>query len=145
MNNQDTNECRLSGAVERIKPVRTRTGQAMAEIILKVRQDKFRVTAHGNVADHLLSSCGHGDRLSITGTLSTSSWRDEVTGEWRNSFAVTAWAAEIHGDKIAFERKKQVVPPPGGVKGNQGVKRERHPTEKNHGRLPYVAQPGDPF
>ena len=88
---QDTNECRLTGTIEKTRPITTRTGQPMCEIILRVRQDRFRVVAHGNVAEHLLVAAGPDDRLTITGTLATSNWRDETSGEWKNSFAVTAW------------------------------------------------------
>lgn len=102
---KEANEVRLTGAVDRIRQITTRTGAAMAEIILKVRQDRFRITALGNVAEHLLDSCAPGDRLTVTGTLATSSWKDESTGEWRNSFSITAWCAEIHGDKIAYQRQ----------------------------------------
>jgi len=105
MSQQDLNECRLTGTVDRIRPVSTKTGAAMCEILLKVRQDKFRVTGLGNVADHLLSACGPGDRLSVTGSLSASNWKNETSGEWRNSFTVQCWAAEIHGDKISYKRK----------------------------------------
>lgn len=126
---QDTNECRLTGTVEKIKPVTTKTGAAMAEIILKVRQDRFRVVGHGNVAQHLLASCGPGDRLSVTGTLSPSSWQDQA-GEWRHSFAITAWGAEVHGCKVAFEKKQQ-------ARRQAGGQRQKYE--------PPTAQPGDPF
>lgn len=122
---QDTNECRLTGTIEKIRSIITRTGAPMAEIILRVRQDRFRVVAHGNVAEHLLVAAGPDDRLSATGTLATSSWKDETTGEWKNSFSVTAWGAEIHGDKISYQRKQQ--------------QKDRRRAEM------YEVQPGDPF
>ena len=103
----DTNECRLSGTIERMKSVPTKSGAAMAGIILHVRQDRFRVVAHGNVAEHILSRGKAGDRLSISGTMSVSNWKDEATGEWRNSFSVTAWSVEIGGENVAYERKQQ--------------------------------------
>lgn len=78
---QNTNEYRLTGTVEKIKPVTTKTGAPMAEVILKVRQDRFRVLAHGNVAEHLLVAAGPDDRLSLTGTVQPSNWKDEATGE----------------------------------------------------------------
>jgi len=115
---QDTNECRLTGTIERIKPVATKSGAAMAEIILRVRRDRFRVVAHGNVAQHLLVAAGPDDRLSTTGTLSVSNWRDKTAGEWRNSFSVTAWACEIHGNKVSYQRREKPKMP-GKEKSNR--------------------------
>jgi len=106
MQKTDSNEVRLTGAIEKIKSVPTKTGAAMAEIILRVRQDRFRVLAHKNVAEHLLVAAGPNDRLSLTGTVQPSNWKDEATGEWKNSFSIVAWAVEIHGDKISFQRKQ---------------------------------------
>lgn len=107
---RDLKECRLTGSIDRIRPMQTKTGAAMAEIILKVRKDRFRVVSHGNVAKHLLASCNPGDRLTLTGTLATSSWKDETTGEWRNSFSITAWGAEIGGDVISYQRVEKSTP-----------------------------------
>jgi len=127
---QDTNECRLTGTVEKIRSITTRTGAPMCEIILRVRQDRFRVVGHGNVAEHLLVAAGPDDRLSVTGTLSPSNWKDEATGEWKNSFSITAWACEIHGDKIAYQRKQQA---------------QRQASGKNQKYEIPTAQAGDPF
>lgn len=126
----DTNEVRLSGSVERIRQVQTRTGAPMVEIILAVRRDKFRITALGNVAEHLLVACGPDDRLSVTGTLTTSSWKDESSGEWHSSFSVQAWGLELSGDKVSYQRKQveQSAPAP---------RRRRDEM--------YTAQAGDPF
>jgi len=118
MDKQDANECRLTGAIDRTRKIPTKTGAPMAEVLLKVRQDRFRVVCHGNVAEHLLVAAGPGDRLSITGTLTVSSWKDESTGEWRNSFSVTAWCAEIHGNQVAYQRKKKTAPA-GGKKARR--------------------------
>jgi len=126
--NQDANECRLTGTVDRTRKITTKSGAPMAEVLLKVRQDRFRVIAHGNVAEHLLVASGPGDRLTATGTLTISSWKDESTGEWRNSFAVTAWAVEIHGDTVAFQRKQKATPRTCGQRYE-----------------PPTAQPCDPF
>jgi hypothetical protein len=128
MNEQDRNEVSLTGSIDRLKRINTKTGNDMAEIILVVRKDRFRVIAHGNVAEYLLVAAGPGDRLTATGTLTISSWKDESTGEWRNSFAVTAWAVEIHGNKVAFQRKHQDKPRKSGQRCE----------------IPTV-QPGDPF
>ena len=114
MEKVDNNEVRLTGSIGQLKKIGTRSGAPMVEFILKVRRDRFRIVAHGNVAEHLLAAVKPEDRLTVTGTLSTSSWKDEVTGEWRNSFAVTAWAVEVHGDKIAFKKKQQSAPASAG-------------------------------
>ncbi len=126
---QDTNEVRLTGTIERIKPITTRTGAVMVEIILKVRQDRFRVVGHGNVAEHLLMAAGPDDRLSLTGSVQASNWKDESTGEWRNSFSIVAWAVELHGNKVSFQRKQ----------AQQQASGQHRKCE-----IP-IAQPGDPF
>lgn len=126
---QDTNECRLTGTIEKIRSITTRTGQPMCEIILRVRQDRFRVVGHGNVAEHLLVAAGPDDRLSLTGTVQPSNWKDEATGEWKNSFSIVAWGVEIHGDKIAYQRKQQ-------------AEQYRHGDRRQELT---DAQPGDPF
>lgn len=105
----DTNECKLSGTIDRLRRINTKSGNPMAEVLLQVRQDKFRVTAFGNLAEHILAGAQAGERLSVTGTLSVSNWKDEASGEWRNSFAVTAWAVEMNGEKISYQR--QGTPP----------------------------------
>jgi len=127
----DENECRLTGTVERVKPVQTKSGATMAEVLLKVRQDRFRVVAHGNVAEHLLTVAGPDDRLSLMGTIQPSNWKDESTGAWHNSFSVAAWAVEIHGGQIAYLRKQS----PGQRGFAQNQRRDEIP----------IAQPGDPF
>jgi len=100
----DINEVRLAGTIDRVKAISTKTGNPMAEILLKVRQDSFRVTAFGNLAERILADAHQGQRLSVSGTLATSSWKDETSGDWRNSFSVTAWAAELAGEKISHQR-----------------------------------------
>ena len=78
----------------------------MAEVLLHARQDKFRVTAFNNLASHLLTHGKAGDRLAVTGSLSVSNWKDEATGEWKNSFSVTAWAIELNGQQLAYQKEK---------------------------------------
>lgn len=128
--NADVNECRLTGTVEKIRSITTKTDAALAEIILRVRQDRFRVLAHKNVAEHLLVAAGPNDRLSLTGTVQPSNWKDEDTGEWKNSFSIVAWAVEIHGDKISFQRKQ----------AQQQASQGKHQKYE----IP-TAQAGDPF
>ncbi|MGD9506463.1 MAG: single-stranded DNA-binding protein [Syntrophobacteraceae bacterium] len=125
---KDQNEVRLTGTIDKTRRIATKTGAPMAEVILTVRQDRFRITAFGNVAEHLLARANAGDRLSVTGSLSVSSWKDETTGEWRNSFAVQAWGVELHGEKVSYERKQQAPPVKSG--------------RRNEG---YTAGPNDPF
>ena len=110
-NMSDSNEARLSGTIDHLKKVNTKSGNPMAEVILKVRKDSFRVTAFGNVAEYLLLTAHPGCRLFVTGTLTTSSWKDEATEEWCNSFAVTAWGIEMHGEKISYQRAARPEPP----------------------------------
>jgi single-stranded DNA-binding protein len=126
---QDLNECRMTGTIERIKSIPTRTGSPMAEVLLLVRRDKFRVVAFKNLADHLITHAAVGDRLAVTGSLSVSSWRDEVSQEWRNSFAVTAWGVELSGEKVSYQRE-QLAPPPNGARRRDEM---------------HQAGPGDPF
>jgi len=83
----------------------------MAEIILAVNQNRFRVTAFGNLGQRLLS-CVAGERLAVTGQITTSSWRGETTGEWKNSWGITAWGAEIDGEKVAFQRARPAAAQP---------------------------------
>ena len=99
----DVNECRLSGIIDRVRPIPTRSGKVMAEIILLVNQGRFRVVAFGNVGQRLLS-CMAGERLTVTGQITTSSWKDETTGEWKNSWGITAWGAEIDGKMVAYRK-----------------------------------------
>jgi len=100
----DINEVRLAGTIDRLRAIATKTGNPMAEVLLKVRQDSFRVTAFGNLAQRILTDAHQGQRLSVSGTLATSSWKDETTGDWRNSFSVTAWVIELAGEKISHQR-----------------------------------------
>jgi len=102
----DTNECRLAGNIDRVRRIDTRTGNVMAEVILVVNQSRFRVVGFGNVGQRLLS-CVAGERLAVTGQITTSSWRDATTGEWKNSWGITAWGAEIDGEKTAYQRQEQ--------------------------------------
>ena len=136
---KDMNECRLSGTIDRVKQITTRSGAVMAEVLLKVRQDKFRITAHGNVAEHLVACAVVGGRLSVTGSLSASNWKDEATGQWRNSFAVTAWAVEIGGEQVAYQKERKQTPRTDGDRPPAPP-----PGRRDRYRLP-TAGPDDPF
>jgi len=100
---KDQNEVKLSGTINRLKPITTSTGTPMAEALLQVDKYQFRVTALGNLAEGILAKAQDGDRLGVTGTLTANSWQDK-DGQWRNSFCVTAWLVEIHGEKLAYQR-----------------------------------------
>ena len=121
------NECRLSGQIDRVRKITTKTGAAMCEVILTVRGDHFRVVSFGNLAEYILAHAVAGDELAVTGSLSISNWKDEATGEWRNSFAVTAWGIELHGEAVAYQKKQQPK------------------SQKKQRWQPPVAQPGDYF
>jgi|GEM_PF-2780863 Single-strand binding protein family. len=132
MNERDNNEVRLSGTIDRLKQINTKTGSPMVEVLLKVRRDKFRVTAFGNVAEALLSPRGSvGDQVSLTGSLVVSNWRDESTGEWRNSFSVTAWGVDLHGEKVSYQRREPQA--------------SSSPPRTNRGDERWQVQPDDPF
>jgi len=131
MNGPDINEVRLAGTIDRLKAIATKTGNPMAEILLKVRQDSFRVTAFGNLAERILAGAHQGQRLSVSGTLTASSWKDESTGDWRNSFSITAWGIELAtGEKISFQR----------------ADRREHSSPAGQGEaLDFTSRPDDPF
>jgi len=135
----DTNECRLSGTIDRLKAITTKTGKPMAEILLRVRQDRFRVTAHGNVAEHILAEATEGARLAVSGSLSVSNWKDEGTGEWKNSFAVTAWAAQIEGGEVVTYQRQKPATEKTKLSGWQKRTSNRDRAHE------FVAGPGDPF
>lgn len=137
--NKDMNECRLSGTIDRVKQITTRSGSPMAEVLLVVRKDKFRVTAFGNLAEHLLTRAVVGGRLSVTGSLSVSNWKDEATGEWRNSFAVTAWGVELAGEQVAYQKERKQTSRPDGDRPPAPP-----PGRRDRYRLP-TAGPDDPF
>ena len=125
---RDENQVRLTGAVDRTKRITTRTGNPMAEIILRVLQDRFRITSHGNLAEELLDHLKPGDRLTISGSLSVSNWKDEASGEWRNSFSISAWAAELQtGEQLCYRRQDKQAS-----------------TTRRRDELP-MASPNDPF
>ena len=136
---KDMNECRLSGTIDRVKQITTRSGAVMAEVLLKVRQDKFRITAHGNLAKHLLTRAAAGDRLAITGTVAVSNWRDETTGQWNTSCSVTAWGVELAGEQVAYQKERKQTPLPDGSRPPAPP-----PGRRDRYRLP-TAGPDDQF
>ena len=73
----------------------------MATLLLKVGQDKFKIVAFKNVADAILK-CSDGDRISVTGSGSINSWKDNED-HWHNDFQCTAWSCEINDQVIEYE------------------------------------------
>ncbi len=100
----DTNEIRFSGTIERLKSIKTKTGNSMVSFFLKVGKEKFKVIAFKNIADALLK-CGDGAQVSVTGSGSINSWKDDKE-HWHNDFQVSAWGVEISGQKIVYEKNR---------------------------------------
>ncbi len=98
----DINEIRFSGIIERLKSVNTKTGTTMVTLLLKVGQDRFKVTAFKNVAQAILE-CSDGDQISVTGTGSINSWKDKKEN-WHNDFQVSCWTVEINGTSIQYKK-----------------------------------------
>jgi len=89
-----------------VKRINTKTGAVMTKVILKVRWDQFRVACFGNVAE--LSpgrGAGRPERSSVAGTLTVSNWKDETSGEWKNSFGVII----VGGDRIGLPHWRKSV------------------------------------
>ena len=78
----------------------------MVKLLLQVRRERFWVIAFKDVATAILSRCKADDRITVTGTAGINSWKDDE-GEWHNDFQVSAWSAEIQGDKVSFQRKEE--------------------------------------
>ena len=102
---EEINEIRFSGTIERLQSVNTRTGNPMSSWLLKVGRDRFKCVCFGNLADTVLQ-CQDGDQISLTGTGSINSWKDN-DGHWHNDFQVSVWAAEIGGQQICYEKQDQ--------------------------------------
>ena len=100
----DINEVKFGGTIDRLKRVSTKTGTSMATLLLIVGKDKFKCVGFKNVADTLLT-CKDGDRVLVNGSGSISSWKDD-DGHWHNDFQVTAWAVEIEGKTISYDKGK---------------------------------------
>jgi single-stranded DNA-binding protein len=81
----------------------------MAQWLLVIGKDKFRVVAFGNVAEAVLRRCGDGDLISLTGTASINNWKDNE-GRWHNDFQATAWSIEIDGEKISYKKAEGTTP-----------------------------------
>ncbi len=98
----EINEIRFTGTIDRLQPVKTRTGNSMAMWLLQVGRDKFKCVAFKNIADAVLQ-LQDGDHISITGTGSINSWKDDQ-GRWHNDFQVSCWSVDIDGKKIVYEK-----------------------------------------
>ncbi len=98
----DVNEIKFSGTVEKMQAVTTKTGTSMTRWLLKVGQNRFKCVAFKNLADAMLQ-CNDGDRISVTGTGSINSWKDDKD-HWHNDFQVTAWSVENDRQKINYDK-----------------------------------------
>jgi len=124
----DINEIRLSGTLERLTKVKTKTGVTMATFLLKVGKDRFKVACFKNVATAILK-CGDSARISVTGSGSINSWKDN-DDRWHNDFQVTAWGVEIQGNNIAYKKEQQPLPPD-----------RKQTTSNRHDQQPYIGGP----
>ena len=101
---KDTNQVIFGGTIDRLKRIDTKTGIPMATFLLIVGKDKFKCVSFKNVADAIME-CKDGDPILVTGTGSINSWKDDGDS-WHNDFQVTAWAVEVDGKTIAYDRGK---------------------------------------
>jgi single-stranded DNA-binding protein len=122
----DINKCELSGSIDRLKAVSTKSGNPMATFSLRCKDSWFRITTFGNLADHILANAQSGDRVALQGSLTSDRWQGE-DGTWNNSFGVTAWAVELHGQQVAYQRARQTKAAPALEPGD------------------FVVRPDDPF
>ncbi len=106
----ERNRIELTGAIERLREIPTRTGVQMAKWFLQVGEHRFECVAFGNLATTVLAA---GDRREIgaMGSGAINSWKTE-DGTWRNDFQVTSWCAEIDGIVTAFEKASKVPQEP---------------------------------
>jgi len=104
----EKNRIEITGTLERLQQITTKSGKPMARFLLVVGQDKFRVVAFGNLAG-LVSTAGEGTLIGITGSGAINNWQTE-DGAWRNDFQCTAWAVEIGGQVVAYEKDTPAAP-----------------------------------
>ena len=102
----DINECKLSGVMDHLRSIHTKSGNPMAAFTLKCKSGWFRVAAFGNVATHLLSWGKDNDPIKVSGQLSNARWQDEEQ-KWRDSFEIKAWAIELHEKKVTYAREEK--------------------------------------
>ena len=98
----DINEIKFSGIIERLQAITKRTGKPMSSWLLKVGRDQFKCVCFGNLAETVLQ-CRDGDQISLTGTGSINSWKDNDE-HWHNDFQVSVWAAEIDGQEVRYQQ-----------------------------------------
>lgn len=102
----ERNRIELSGTIDRLREIQTRTGSRMAKFIIKVGEHRFQCVAFGNLATTVLVA-GEGKEIGVVGSGAINSWKTE-DGTWRNDFQVTSWCAEIDGIVTAFEKTRKV-------------------------------------
>ncbi|MCB2216378.1 MAG: hypothetical protein KQH59_09935 [Desulfobulbaceae bacterium] len=105
----ERNRVEFAGTIERLQRIPTRRGGTMAKWMLKVGDHRFGCVAFGNVAVAVLDA-GSGMRIGITGTGAINSWRAD-DGIWRNDFQATAWAVELDGETITYQKEGQAQKP----------------------------------
>ena len=137
MNN--TNEIRFSGTIHKVYRLKTKADNSFAKVLLKVGKDTFWVLGYGNVASALMQA-NEGDPLAITGTAQMNNWKDEA-GDWHNDFNAIAWAAEINGQQVKYEKsepaKQQQVP----ANSRQQNNPDQAPEPESHGLSELDAAP----
>jgi len=101
----EKNRIELTGTIDRLQTITTKTGKPMARFLLAVGPDKFRVVAFGNLVE-VVTAAGEGAQIGITGTGSINSWQTD-DGAWRNDFQATAWAVEIDGEVFAYHKAQE--------------------------------------
>jgi hypothetical protein len=94
----EANKVEFTGTIEKLQSVTTKTGTSMTRWLIKVGQDRFKCVCFGNLADAVLH-----DRISLTGSGGINSWQDQDE-HWHNDFQVTAWAVEIDGKIISYQK-----------------------------------------
>jgi single-stranded DNA-binding protein len=112
------NRIELTGTIERVQKITTRRGSIMAKWLLRVGDHRFGCVAFGNIAETVLGR-GDGVEIGVTGTAAINSWKTD-DGVWRNDFQATAWAVEINGETIAYEKGGQSRKKEPGRQPHQG-------------------------
>lgn len=134
----EKNRVEFTGSIERLQQITTKTGKPMARFLLVVGQDKFRVVAFGNLVEVIMAA-GEGAQVGITGTGSINSWQTD-DGAWRNDFQATAWAVEIDGETVAYQKPQAAQQNP--QKGRQAQKPAQPTLPYSQPKPANTGQPG---
>nr|BDD47095.1 hypothetical protein 12 [Desulfobulbaceae bacterium] len=112
----DKNRIELTGNVEQLQRIETRSGKPMAKWLLQVGGDRFWCVSFGNLAE-LVLNLGNGTEVGVVGTASINSWQDD-DGNWKNDFQATAWSVEAGGVAVSYERLSKLDIPLHDCGGN---------------------------